>query len=171
MCDNVKLPKGNVIGELGNAVDVLEKMNLKAAVAKSAQMLGGCKAAIDMTSEYAKQRVQYGKPIGGFQAIQHYIANMMIAYDTNVNYLYWTISKIDSGEDFALDAYSLKANVNDAYRFISERGVHIHGGIGTTREGDAGLFYRKSKASEFVCGDTATYFEKAFDKLMDLAAA
>ena len=69
-----------------------------------------------------------------------------------------------------MDAYGLKANVNDAYNFIGERGVHIHGGIGTTREGNAGLFYRKAKASEYVCGDTPTSFEKMFDKLMEKVA-
>jgi alkylation response protein AidB-like acyl-CoA dehydrogenase len=110
--------------------------------------------------------VQYGKPIGGFQAIQHFIANMLIAYDTNYNYLYRVVSMIDEGEDFATEAYALKANVNDAYKFISERGVHIHGGIGTTREGDAGLFFRRVKADEVICGDSATLYDAVFNDLL-----
>jgi alkylation response protein AidB-like acyl-CoA dehydrogenase len=169
--DNVAVPKDAVIGELGNAEAVVKKMNLQAAVLKAAEMLGGCKTCIDMATEYAKQRVQYGIPIGGFQAIQHFVANMMIAYDTNINYMYRTVCKVQEGEDFETDAYGLKANVNDAYNFISERALHIHGGIGTTREGNAGLFFRKAKASEFICGDTPTFFEKMFDKLMEKAAA
>ncbi|MFC1886032.1 hypothetical protein ACFLZM_03130 [Thermodesulfobacteriota bacterium] len=51
-------------------------------------------------------------------------------------------------------------------KFISERGVQIHGGIGTTQEGDVGLYYRKAKANEYICGDTATFFEKAFNELV-----
>jgi len=165
--ENVIVPKENMVGAPGTAVAVLEKANQKAAVAKSAEMMGGCKASIDMTIDYAKERVQYGKPIGGFQAIQHFISNMLIAYDTNYNYLYRVICMIDEDEDFATEAYALKANVNDAYKFISERGVHIHGGIGTTREGDAGLFFRKVKAHEYVCGDSATLYDAVFEKLME----
>jgi len=169
--DNVKVAKDSIVGEKGNAEAALKAMNLKAAILKSAEMLGGCKSVIDMTVDYAKQRVQYSVPIGGFQAIQHFVANMMIAYDTNINYLYRAICKVDEGEDYEIDAYGLKANVTDAYNFISERGVHIHGGIGTTREANPGLFYRRAKASEFVCGNPPTFYEKMFDKLMEKIAA
>ena len=165
--DNVIVPKENMMGAPGSAAAVLETANQKAAVAKAAEMLGGCKASIDMTIAYAKERVQYGKPIGGFQAIQHFIANMLIAYDTNYNYLYRVICLVDEGEDISTEAYALKANVNDAYKFISERGVHIHGGIGTTREGDAGLFFRKVKAHEYICGDSATLYDAVFEKLVE----
>ena len=164
--NNVSIPKDAMIGDPGCAERVLGKMNTMAAVAKSAEMLGGCKACIDMTVEYAKQRVQYGKPIGGFQVIQHYVSNMMIDYDTNHNYLYRVICKIDGGEDFETDAYALKANTNEAYKFISERGVHIHGGIGTTREGNPGLFFRRVKADEVICGDTPTFLDAVFEGLM-----
>jgi alkylation response protein AidB-like acyl-CoA dehydrogenase len=78
---------------------------------------------------------------------------------------------VDQGEDYEIDAYGLKANVTDAYNFIGERGVHIHGGIGTTREANPGLFYRRAKASEFVCGNPPTFYEKMFDKLMEKIAA
>ena len=164
--DKVVVSKDAVIGDLGSAEDILRKMNALAAVAKSSEMLGGCKACIDMTIEYAKQRVQYGKPIGGFQVIQHYVSNMLIEYDTNYNYLHYVISKIDSKEDFENDAYALKANTNEAYKFISERGVHIHGGIGTTREGNPGLFFRRVKADEVICGDTPTFLDAVFEGLM-----
>jgi alkylation response protein AidB-like acyl-CoA dehydrogenase len=164
--DHVAVPPDAMIGDAGCAERVLRKVNAKAAVAKSAEMLGGCKACIDMTVEYAKQRVQYGKPIGGFQVIQHYVSNMIIDYDTNHNYLYQVISKIDQGENFETDAYALKANTNEAYKFISERGVHIHGGIGTTREANPGLFFRRVKADEVICGDTPTFLDAVFEGLM-----
>ena len=164
--ENVAVSKNAMIGDPGCAERVLGKMNAMAAVAKSAEMLGGCKACIDMTTEYAKQRVQYDKPIGGFQVIQHFVSNMIIEYDTNYNYLYRVICKIDNGEDFETDAYALKANTNEAYKFISERGVHIHGGIGTTREGNPGLFFRRVKADEVICGDTPTFLDAVFEGLM-----
>ncbi|MBU3916536.1 acyl-CoA/acyl-ACP dehydrogenase [bacterium] len=167
----VKIPKENIVGSPGDAERIIEKMNDKATVAKAAEMLGGSKACIDMTADYAKQRIQYGKPIGGFQVIQHYMANMMIAYDTSHEYLNRIVCKIDEGENFAVDAYALKANVNEAYKYISERGVQIHGGIGTTREGDVGLFYRKAKANEYICGDTEFSYNRVFEKLLSETAA
>jgi len=163
----VMVQKENIIGSAGSGKEVLEGMNAKAAVAKAAEMLGGCKYCIDITREYAKQREQYGKPIGGFQVIQHYMANMLLEYDTSHNYLYRVACMIDEGEDFVMDASGLKACVNETYKFISERAVQIHGGIGTTREGDMGLFYRKAKAGEYQCGDTDLHYEKVFENLMN----
>ena len=167
---DVTVPKENTIGAPGDGERIFEKMNLKAAVAKSAEMVGGCKAAIDITAEYAKQREQYGKPIGGFQAIQHYMANMMVEYDTCSNYLYQVAWMVDEGEDFTAESSGLKACVNQAYKFISERAIQIHGGIGTTREGDIGLFYRKAKAVEYICGDSEFLYEKVVEKLLETEA-
>ena len=157
---NVKVSKDDMIGAPGQGWEILEKMNKKAAIAKSAEMIGGCKACIDMTSGYAKERIQYGKPIGGFQIIQHYMANMLIAYDTIWNYLYRVTYLVDEGEDFALAASVLKSRANENYLFISDRAVQIHGGIGTTREYDVALFMRRSKAYEFVAGDTDYHAER-----------
>ncbi|MGV8057360.1 MAG: acyl-CoA dehydrogenase family protein [Smithellaceae bacterium] len=160
---NVKVSGKDILGTAGKGAEALERMNTRGAVAKAAEMLGGCKAAIDITADYAKQRIQYGKPIGGFQAIQHFMANMVVEYDTNLNYLYRVVSMIDEGEDFAAHSSALKAGVNEAYKFISERAVQIHGGIGTTRECDISLFYRKAKASEYICGNSDYHYSKVFD--------
>ena len=161
----VKVPKENVIGEPGGGWEVLEKISQKAIVAKCAEMLGGCKVSIDMTADYAKKRVQYGKPIGGFQAIQHYMANMQLAYDTSVNYLYKVAWMVDEGMDISQEVSALKAQVNEAYKFITERGVQIHGGVGTTREFNIGLFYRRAKSAEYVLGDTDHHYEKVAQSL------
>jgi len=72
---NVKVQKKNVIGKPGDGWKILEKVSQKAIVAKCSEMLGGCKASINMTAAYAKKRVQYRKPIGAFQVIQHYMPN------------------------------------------------------------------------------------------------
>jgi len=163
---DVRVPQENMIGSPGDGWELLEKMNAKAAVAKAAEMVGSCKACIDITSDYAKQREQYGKPIGGFQVIQHYMANMLLAFDTSYNYLYQVACMVDEGEDFIAEASALKACLNENFKFISERAVQIHGGIGTTREGDIGLFYRKAKSCEYLCGDTDFHYEKLIDKLL-----
>ena len=88
------------------------------------------------------------------QAIQHFRADMSIAYDTNLNLFYKMVWMLEEGMDATMDIAGLKARLNESYRFISERGVHLHGGVGTTREFNVGIFYRRAKAAEFAMGDT-----------------
>jgi len=164
--NDVKVPKQNILGEVGKGYEILEKVMTKAAIAKAAEMIGGAKVSIDMTAEYARNRVQYEKPIGGQQIIQHYMANMSIAYDTIYNYLYRVAWMVDEGEDVSLSASVLKAKTNENYKFIVDRAVQIHGGIGTTREYNAALFFRKAKAWEFVCGDTDYHTDKVVDRIL-----
>jgi len=158
--DEVKVPASDILGEKGKGWEILEKMAPKAAVAKCAEMAGGCKTSIDMTAAYAKEREQYGKPIGGFQIIQHYMADMLLAYDTSQNYLYRVTWMIDESLDVSKEASILKARLNEKYKFITERAVQIHGAIGTTRECDIGLFYRRAKSCEYIMGDTGFHYEK-----------
>lgn len=164
---DVKVPKTDMLGAPGAGADLLEKMYVKAAVAKAAEMSGGCKAAIDMTAKYAREREQYGNPIGGYQAIQHFMANMLIASDPCNNYLYRVTCMIDEGEDFSLDSSALKAIANEAYRFVTERAVKIHGGIGTTREADIALYYRRAHPFSMFCGTTSYHYEKVAQKILN----
>jgi alkylation response protein AidB-like acyl-CoA dehydrogenase len=158
---DVKVAASAIIGNPGDGWKILEKMAQKATVAKCGEMLGACKATIDMTAAYAKQRVQYTKPIGGFQIIQHYMANMLLGYETSVNYMYkvaWMIDEEDM--DVSKEVSALKAQVNEQNKFITERGVQIHGGVGTAREFDVALFFRRAKSSEFAMGDTDHHYEQ-----------
>ena len=157
---DVKISKDDLLGEPGKGWEILEKMAPKAIIAKSAEMVGGCRAVIDMTAEYAKQRIQYGKPIGGFQAIQHYMANMLLGYDTTANYLYKVCWMAEEGMDITKEVHALKAQANEQFKFISERGIQIHGGVGTSREFDVALFYRRAKAYEYILGDSEYHYEK-----------
>jgi len=163
---DVKVGKGDMLGAPGSAAGLLEKMYIKAAVAKAAEMSGGCQAAIDMTAKYAREREQYGNPIGGYQAIQHFMANMLIASDPCNNYLYRVTCMIDEGEDYSLDASALKAIANEAYRFVTERAVKIFGAIGTTREGDVALYYRRAHPFSMICGSTSYHYEKVAQKVL-----
>jgi alkylation response protein AidB-like acyl-CoA dehydrogenase len=166
ICKDVKVPKKDILGQAGKGFEILEKVMTLSAIAKSAEMIGGAKTSIDMTAEYAKKRVQYGKPIGGFQIIQHYMANMSIAYDTIYNYLLRVGWMVDAGEDVSLSASVLKAKTNENFKFIVDRAVQIHGGIGTTREYNAALFFRRAKAWEFICGDTDFHTDRVADRIL-----
>ena len=164
---DVKVPKDDVIGPIGGGYEILERMNVKASISKAAEMIGGCKACIDITAAYAREREQYGKPIGGYQAIQHYMANMLLAHDSANMFLYKAATIVDEGGDASNAASIIKAAANENYKYVSERAVQIHGGIGTTREGDIGLFYRKAKAFEFLAGDSGFHYEKIAGDLLD----
>ena len=157
---DVKVSKDDLIGAPGKGAEILEKMSQKAVVAKCAEMLGGAQESIDMTNAYAKQRVQYDTPIGGFQIIQHYLADMKIAYETCLNYMYKVAWMVDEGLVTMLETSALKAEVSTKYKFITEKSVQIHGGIGTTREFNIGLFYRRAKAFEYVLGDADYHTER-----------
>jgi alkylation response protein AidB-like acyl-CoA dehydrogenase len=163
--DKVNVSKDNMVGGPGAGWSILEQAAPKATVAKCAEMLGGCEEAIVMTVAYAKERVQYSTPIGGFQVIQHYMADMRVAYDTSIYYLHKVVWMLDQGMDAAKEVSALKAQVNEQYKFITERAVQIHGGIGTTREFNIGLFYRRAKAFETILGDTAHHHDRLADAL------
>jgi alkylation response protein AidB-like acyl-CoA dehydrogenase len=156
----VPVPATAVLGQTGKGWEALEKMAPRALVAKAAEMVGGCRGAIDLTAQYAKERVQYGRPIAGYQAIQHFMANMALAYDTGWSYLYKVASLIDAGQEVSVEASLLKSAMNENYLFVSERACHIHGGIGTTREAAIGLYFRRAKAFSYLMGDTEYHDEK-----------
>ena len=162
---DVTVPAKDLIGKPGEGWAILERMFPKATIAKCAEMSGGCKQTIDMTAKYAKQRVQYDKPIGGFQAIQHYMANMYLGYETCSNYLYEVCTLCEDGDDVSQKVHSLKAKFNQQFKFITERGVQIHGGVGTTREFNMGVYYRKAAAAEYILGDTNYHFAKLAELL------
>lgn len=161
----VQVSKSDVLGTVGGGWDLLESMRIKGAVAKAAEMIGASKTALNMTVEYAKEREQYGKPIGGNQAIQHYLSNMLLGYDSAHSYLYQVVSQIDGGEDVRTESAVLKGCINENFKFIVERAVQIHGGIGTSREHNIGLFYRRAKSWETVCGDSDLQYDVIVDGL------
>jgi len=163
---DVTVSKEDLIGPPGGGKALLEKMYAKATVAKVAEMVGGCRVCIDTAAAYARSREQYGNPIGGYQAIQHFMANMLLAYDTSSNYLYAVTRMIEDGEDFERDASALKAHVNENFRYVTERAVKIHGGIGTTREADVALFFRRAHTFSLTCGSSAYHYERVAENLL-----
>jgi len=152
--ENVSVPKKNVLGEVNNGWPIVARTLEQAAIAKCAEMLGGAEAALDMTVDYVKERVQYGRPIGGFQVIQHYCANMWISVETGKNILYQAAWRVGEGLPATKEVAVAKGWINDAYKFVTERGVQCHGAIGTTRDHDMGLYYRRAMAADLAYGNT-----------------
>ena len=164
---DVQVKHEDMLGQDGHGEDILKKVVDKAIVAKCAEMLGGCAAAIDLAAKYARQRIQYGVPIGGQQAIQHRLADMQIAYDTCLHYFYKVVWMIEENMEFEMDAYALKAKLSECSNFIGYHAVRIHGGVGLTDEFSVALYFRKAKASEFNLGDPLSLYEKVAESLLD----
>ena len=152
--NNVKVPKKNIIGAVDKGWPIAVKVREQAALAKCAEMLGGADAVLEMTVAYVKDRVQYGRPIGAFQVIQHFCSNMWISVDTSRNIIYETAWKISEGIPASMEVAAAKGWLNEAYKFVAERGVQCHGAIGTTRDHDMGLYYRRAMAADLAYGDT-----------------
>jgi alkylation response protein AidB-like acyl-CoA dehydrogenase len=151
--DNVRVPKKNMLGELDKGWGVVEKMLEKATVALCAQMIGGAQAALDMSIAYAKERIQFGRPIGSFQAIQHYCANMVTDVDGSKFITYEAAWKLSEGLPATMEVSMAKAWVSEAYRRVALLGHQIHGGIGFCMDHDMPLYFKRAKAAEPTFGD------------------
>jgi len=151
--DEVSVPKENMLGELNQGWPIVQGVLQKATVAKCAEMVGGAQAALDMAVAYAKERVQFNRPIGSFQAIQHYCANMVSDVDGSRFVTYKAAWKVSEGLPATFDVAVAKAWTGAAYERVTLLGHQIFGAIGFTMDHDIHLYYRRAKASEMIFGD------------------
>ena len=158
--NKVSLPKSNVLGEVGEAGSILKKLQDQATVAKCAELVGCIQTAFDMTVAYAKERKQFGRPIGSFQAVQHHCANMVVDVDGSRFITYQAAWKISEGIPASLDVAMAKAWTSSASRRVTSLAHQIHGAISFTEEYDVHLYYRRAKAAEVAFGDTEYHLEK-----------
>jgi alkylation response protein AidB-like acyl-CoA dehydrogenase len=153
---SVKATAADVIGELGKGWRTLADVLDRGKVMLAAEMMGGAQKVLDTTVDYAKMRVQFGRPIGSFQAVQHKCANMMIDVEgakSAVYYASWAVS--NDVAEAPVAAAVAKAAASDAFRRVSADGIQLHGGIGFTWDHDLHLYFKRAKSSEFTFGDAA----------------
>lgn len=163
--EDVVVPKKNMLGKLDKGWPIVEQVIRKGAIAKSAESAGGMQACLDMTVAYSKERVQYDRPIGAFQALQHIMADMWIAVDTGRYLLYEAAWMESEGLPCAKEAAMAKAYINKAYQEVSRLGVRLHGAIGTTRDHDVSLYYRRAKAASNAFGGSELHLETVAGEL------
>jgi alkylation response protein AidB-like acyl-CoA dehydrogenase len=152
--DGTRVSKSNVIGQVNQGWEIMKSILEQAAVAQCAMMVGGAQQVLEMATKYAKDRIQFDRPIGSFQAIQHKCANMMIDVYAARYVTYKAAWKISEGFPSPMEASMAKSWVNEAYRRVCVEGHQIHGAIGFTRDHDMGLYYRRAKAAELAFGDS-----------------
>lgn len=163
--EDVAVPKQNMLGELDKGWPIVERVIRKGAIAKCAESVGGMQASLDMTVSYAKERVQYDRPIGAFQAIQHMMADMYIAVETGKNLLYEVAWMESEGLPCAKEVSAAKAYISEAYQSLTQKAVRLHGAIGTTRDHDAGLYFRRGKTASIAFGDPNYHRQIVADKI------
>lgn len=156
----VKVSAGTLLGPLNGGWPLVRGILNQTTVAQCMQVVGMAQVAFDMTLNYAKERVQFGQPIGSFQAIQHKCANLVIDVDGARFITYQAAWKISEGLDADLDVSTAKAWVNEACRRVAADSHQIHGGIGFTQEYDLQLYTRRIKGAEARLGDTEFHREK-----------
>ena len=147
-----------LIAEEGAATRILERTLQHAVVALSAEQVGGAQKCLDMSVDYAKLRVQFGRPIGSFQAIKHKCADMLLEVESAKSAAYyaaWAIA--DNTEEVPVVASLAKAYCSDAFASAATETIQIHGGIGFTWEHDAHLYYRRAKSTEQFLGSPAAH--------------
>ena len=163
--EEVKIPKDNVLGEVGKGWEIIEFILQRGAVLKCAEMLGAAEAVLEMANNYAKERVQFDRPIGSFQAIQHKLADMLCEVDGLKYLVYKAAWEISVGSPSKLSISTAKIKANEVYQQICISGIRIHGAIGFTMEHDIGLYFRRVKASEYAFGDSSLHKEIVADEL------
>ncbi len=154
--NGVRAGADEVIGTVGGGWKTLRETIDRGKVMIAAEMMGGAQKALEMSVEYAKVRVQFGRPIGSFQAVQHKCANMMVDVESAksaVYYAAWAVS--NEVAEAALAAALAKAAASDAYRKVTADAIQVHGGIGFTWDHDLHLYFKRAKSSEFTFGDAA----------------
>jgi alkylation response protein AidB-like acyl-CoA dehydrogenase len=163
--ENVHAPKRNVLGDVDRGWPLLEIMLRKGAIATCAESLGAIQACVDMTVAYAKERVQYDRPIGAFQALQHIMADMWITMQTSRYLVYEAVWLESNGLPCEKEVSMAKAVVNEAYKSISKWAIRLHGAIGVTWDHDISLYYRRAKAADVAFGGTDYHREIVAQKI------
>ncbi len=149
-----------LVGEEGGAGAGLSRAFDLAAVALAAEQVGGAQRCLDMAVDYAKVRVQFGRPIGSFQAVKHKCAEMFVAVESARAAAYYAMfAAAAESDELAVVASLAKSYCSEAYFSAAAENIQVHGGIGFTWEHPAHLYFRRAKSSELLLGEPAYHRE------------
>jgi alkylation response protein AidB-like acyl-CoA dehydrogenase len=166
--EGVRLGADALMGAPDNAWPQLKRALEWATAALCAEMVGGVQKVLETSTEYAKTRQQFGKPIGIYQAVSHKLADMLVLSESGRSATYYAAWTVDAdAPDRSLASSMAKAYVSDAYRKVAGDGIQVHGGIGFTWEHDMHLYFKRAKSSEVTLGD-ATYHRELVAQALDL---
>jgi len=153
--DNVTVSEEMLIGEEGNAYEIIDSVLDISRAAISAEMLGSALQAYEITLDYLKEREQFGSKIGSFQALQHRAAVMFSELELCKSCVIESITSFDEGGNDSERLASLsKAKIGEVFHLVSNESVQMHGGIGVTDEYDIGLYLKRARVAEQIFGNS-----------------
>ena len=157
--DQMPVPKTNILGQLNQEWSAVQRIIERAAVGKCCEMVGNIQRVLEMTIDYAKERKQFDRPIGSFQIIQHYCADMATDVDGVRFSTYQAAWMLSEGLPCTKEAAIAKAWAGEASQRVIALAHQIHGAIGVTMEHDLHFHTRCAKAGELAFGDANFYRE------------
>jgi alkylation response protein AidB-like acyl-CoA dehydrogenase len=164
---NVEVDRDAVLGEVDGGEAIFNKINQWGAVGSCAMLVGAADVMLDMTTDYVKERVAFGRPIGSFQAIQHHCANMAVDAETSKAITYQAAWYLAEGLPADQVVSMAKGWTGEAIRRLYSLGHQCHGAIGLTTEYDLQLYSRRCKVWEMTFGDT-NYHQDRLTRLAGL---
>jgi alkylation response protein AidB-like acyl-CoA dehydrogenase len=159
--DNVKVGGDAVLGEVGNAYATLEATIDEATLAICAEAVGIMQSLTDKTVEYSRNRIQFGVPIGSFQALQHRMVDMLTACEQSYSLMLWaTLENADGGDDAKRAVSALKYQIGTAGKLVGEEAVQIHGAMGVTWDLDVAHMFKRLTAIGQSFGNADWHLDK-----------
>ena len=156
---------------LPNPVAAIAAAHNAGFIVLAAEALGGAQACLDRTVGYSLERVQFGRPIGSFQAYKHRLADMMVEIEQARSAVYWAACAIDEcSDEAALAVHAAKSFAADTFFRCAGDMIQLHGGIGFTWEHDAHLFFKRARSIQTLLGDGAWHREQIATKILGEAA-
>ena len=163
----VKVGDDAIVGDASDGWPAISRALDRAAAGMAAEMVGGAGKALEMSVEYAKIRVQFGRPIGSFQAIKHKCADMMLLVESARSAALYAAWALENGApDASVSASIAKAYASEAFRKCAGDAIQIHGGIAITWEHDLHLYFKRAKLGEMLFGDPIFHRERLLTQVL-----
>ncbi|MDO7836417.1 acyl-CoA dehydrogenase family protein [Sphingobium sp. HBC34] len=150
-----------LLGAAGEGLGLIDAVRDRAAILVAFEQIGGAQAALDMARDYALGRYAFGRPIGGFQAIKHMLADMYVSLElarSNSYYGAWALAT--NAPQLPLAAATARVSAIEAYKLCSSNNIQTHGGMGFTWEFDCHLHYRRARYLASVLGTSPLWERK-----------
>jgi alkylation response protein AidB-like acyl-CoA dehydrogenase len=165
--EGVRVPARARLGAEGGAGPALERALALGSVALAGELVGVAQRSLDLAVAYAKERVQFGRPIGSFQAIKHKCADMLVKLEAARSAVYWAacVAAEPAAEGLPLAASAAKAAASDAAFFCAGSALQIFGGVGFTAEYEIQLYFKRARASAALLGDAAWHREQVAKRI------
>jgi alkylation response protein AidB-like acyl-CoA dehydrogenase len=159
--DEVEVAADAVLGPVDDGWDLLDRSLDRARAGLAAEMLGSATEAFEITLDYLKTRVQFGQPIGSFQALQHRAARMFVELELARSAVEAALEAVEQPTADAAQLVSLaKAKMGEVFHLVSNEMVQLHGGVGMTDAHDAGFYLKRARAAEAAFGNSAFHRDR-----------